>query len=109
MLSSRYILLFLFIICLGTTGCSTVTVDLAPDSERKLLAFPSYQERKGYLFWGLVNNDFNESEICQEGAVRLMEHDASLVDGVFSTATFGIYSPRTVKVWCDTYLTRPVQ
>ena len=85
-------------------GCTTVVV--GSTSPEDLPSAPSYQERKTFVLWGLIGEDVDPKTVCQDGAVKQMQNEASLMDGVVSTASFGLYSPRTVKVWCDSFMSK---
>ena len=104
LLKNKWTLMWVSLVfCLSTfSGCTTVVI--GSTSPEDLPSAPSYQERKTYMLWGLVGDDVDPKVVCQDGAVKQMQNEASLMDGVMSTASFGLYSPRTVKVWCDSFM-----
>lgn len=82
------------------TACATVTI--TPEGQPKTAADPSFQETQSFFLWGLVpaSQTIDVVEICPDG-VRQMQAQTTFVNGLLGGLTFGIYSPRTAKVWCE--------
>lgn len=81
-------------------GCSTITIQ--PEQTSKLVTKPTYQESKSFYFWGLVGEPrVDVTEVCQEEEPKQMQSQATFLNGLLSGITLGIYSPHTVKVWCE--------
>lgn len=93
-------LLPVIIITALLSNCSTVTIH--PEPSEKKVSPPTYQETKNFYFAGLVGvNRVNVKEICGDRKVTQMQSQASAKNSVLSLLTLGIYTPHTVKVWCE--------
>lgn len=80
-------------------GCAKVTI--SPEHDIKLSSTPTYQERKDFYFWGLINEHFMDvSQVCYNRPVLQMQTQATFVDSVLTVLTLGIYAPKTAMVWC---------
>ncbi|NND36137.1 MAG: Bor family protein [Gammaproteobacteria bacterium] len=81
-------------------GCSTITIN--PRSEIVVRDEPSYEQTRDFFLWGLVGEErVNVTEACDGKAVAQMQSQATFVNGFLGLITLGIYSPHTVKVWCE--------
>ena len=89
------------LLAIVVSGCATVTI--SPVDEPKLTSAPSYENSMDFFFWGLTPeaNEVNVDDICAGSGVRQMQAQTTFEDGLFSFITLGIFSPRTVKVWCE--------
>lgn len=82
------------------SGCSTMTIHPKPHS--KLISKPTYQTTVPFYFWGLSGvKRVNVKQVCGEKEVVQMQTQATIEDSFFTLITLGIYSPHTVKVWCE--------
>ena len=80
-------------------GCATVTA--RPEGGAKTSRKPDYQVSKNYFFWGLAGvHTIDVADVCDGLPADQMQSQFTFVNGVFSTITFGIYLPKTAKVWC---------
>ena len=94
----RY-LTVMMIIFLGVTGCSSVTIN--PNGGETLRHEPSYIDSKPFYFWGIKGSHVvNVNDIC-EGDVAQMKTVLTPSEYLIGLFTLFIYSPRTVKVWCE--------
>ena len=92
--------LYLLGLVLALGGCSTVTVTTA--DEQKLTTKPTYQERKNFFFWGLVNDHSVDAVAACEGEQpRQMQSQQTFTDGLLGVVTLGIYAPRSARIWCE--------
>ncbi len=81
------------------SACSSVTV--RPKGGIKDVSEPSYIDSKPFYFWGLVGeHSIDVNEVCDGAEVAQMQTVITVSDWVLGALTFGIYSPRTAKVWC---------
>ena len=81
-------------------GCSSVTIQ--PERIAKITEKPTSQESRPFFLWGLVGEQrVDVKSVCGAGKVLQMQSQATFGDGALSLITLGIYSPHTVKVWCD--------
>lgn len=81
-------------------GCATVTI--RPDGGPKVADLPDYQETKNYFFWGLAGeHTVDVTDICGARDVEQVQSQMTFMNGFLGTLTFGLYAPRTAKVWCD--------
>ncbi len=93
----RNMYLLAAMLCVG--GCSTVTIN--PEVSGKLTAVPEYEDSKSFYFWGLSGEHrVDVKKICGDTEALQMQSQQTLVDGVLTLLTLGIYAPHTVKVWC---------
>lgn len=96
---------FLKVICVILTifcqGCSTVTAyRQIPRSE---VALPDYEETQSFYFWGITPSArvVNTKTICKERSVNKYQTTFTAGNLLAIYLTFGIYFPRTARVWCD--------
>lgn len=82
-------------------GCATVTI--TPADEPKLTSAPTYENSMSFFFWGLTPDvqEVNVNDVCAGQGVRQMQAQTTFEDGLFGALTFGIFAPRTVKIWCE--------
>jgi hypothetical protein len=83
------------------SSCSTVLFVRAP--EKRTYAEPSYSASKEFFFWGLAGppHDINASQICLGKEVDQVATTYTTSDFLLNLITVGIYSPRSVQVWCQ--------
>lgn len=83
------------------SGCASVTI--SPVDAPKLTSEPTYEERMDFYFWGLSPDaqQVEVNNVCAGTGVRQMQAQTKLEDGIFTVITLGIFSPRSVKVWCE--------
>lgn len=88
-------------LALVLSGCATVTI--SPVDAPKLSSAPTYEQRMDFFFWGLSPDvqQVQVDEVCVGSGVRQMQAQTKLEDGIFTVITLGIFSPRSVKVWCE--------
>ncbi|MAC48048.1 Bor family protein [Oceanospirillum beijerinckii] len=92
----------LLIVVLATvlSACSSVT--LRTDSAEKTKNTPDFQQSYDYWWWGLKGkHSINVREVCQGRKVKQMQSVATISNVFVSVITFGIYQPRTARVWCE--------
>lgn len=91
-------------------GCGHVTIQ--PDSnspvrDKQVVATvhdssPSYTGKRNYYWLGLVGeHHVNVKEICSSKRVLQMQSMRSFSDASYALLSLGIYTPMTVKVWCE--------
>ncbi len=84
---------------IATSGCFSVTS--RPDGGFKVATKPTFEQRQDFYLWGLVGEShLNTKEICAKSQATQMQSQVTLVDGLLTLVTLGIYSPETAKVWC---------
>ncbi|EAR08196.1 Bor family protein [Reinekea blandensis] len=83
------------------SGCASVTI--SPVDAPKLTSTPTYEQRMDFFFWGLTPDvqQVSVNDVCVGTGVRQMQAQTKLEDGIFTVITLGIFSPRSVKVWCE--------
>lgn len=87
-------------VVLAASGCATVT--MTGEGEERLKSAPTYQQNHAFFLWGLVGeHEVDVAHLCGQGNTRQMQTETTFVDGLLGTVTFGIYSPRTSRVWCE--------
>ncbi|MFW2404951.1 MAG: Bor family protein [Gammaproteobacteria bacterium] len=81
-------------------GCSTVTIK--PRTDVAVSDVPSYEQTRDFFLWGLVGEErVNVSEVCEGKPAAQMQSQQTFVNGFLGLITLGIYSPHSVKVWCE--------
>jgi len=98
LLKVAFICLFLS----SLSGCYSVT--LRPQGETKLISAPTKETSYDFFFWGLAKKyNLDGKALCPAAAstVRQIQIQNSLVDGLLTVITLGIYAPRSVSVWCN--------
>lgn len=81
-------------------ACSTVTI--RDKGTGKISSEPNYESSKAFFLWGLIGHPkINVSQICNGKLPAQVQTQRTFLDGLLGTITFGIYYPRTAKVWCD--------
>lgn len=83
------------------SGCATVTI--TPDGAPKTSSTPTYEQTQDFFLWGLVpdKQTVDVVEICGDANVRQLQTQDTFVNGLLGALTFGIYAPRTARVWCE--------
>jgi hypothetical protein len=90
------------LLALFLSSCGTATFTMNQSQNGIISTEPTYEERKHYLLAGLIGtNVINVFEICGEQQVVQFETTKTPVDFLFEAATFQLYSPKTVRVWCQ--------
>lgn len=90
----------LLLVAVSFVSCSTVTI--RPQGTAKLTSDPTWESSKAFFLWGLIGQaNVNVDQICHGRGVKQMQAQDTFVDGLLGTITFGIYMPRTAKVWCN--------
>ena len=82
-------------------GCSSVTIrdkGITRLSEGEAINEQSYK----FYLWGLVGEQhINVTEICKGSNPKQIQVVHTVTDSLLTIVTFGIYAPRSVKVWCQ--------
>jgi hypothetical protein len=92
-----YFLIFLCLLMI--TSCSRVTVK--PEGAYKLSSQPTYEESLPFFVFKLIGEQhLNVKEICGDRDIKQIEAVDTFLDRLVSCLTLGIYTPRTVRVWC---------
>ncbi len=92
--------LSVLLLALVLSACSSVTIQ--PEQIAKLSSQPTYHDSRHFFLWGLIGEErVNVKQICGENKVLQMQSQQTLADGALGLITLGIYSPHSVKVWCD--------
>ena len=89
------------LILLTLVQCSSVTI---PTGEKhyELTSQPTYQESKSFYLAGIIGSaSVDVNEICKGKKVLQMQSLAAFTDGLAGLLTLAIYSPKSVRVWCE--------
>ena len=83
------------------SGCATVLLVRNPGA--RTYAPPSFQSSRAQFFWGFVQaqEPLALDQICLGKDADQVSFTYTPVDLLETAVTLGIYSPRTVKVWCQ--------
>jgi len=83
-----------------SAGCMSTTVQM--DDKFSSSATPSYVDYfDGYLLGFIGHPEVNLQKVCVDQKPFGVEHVKTAEDGFLTIVTLGIYSPSTIKVWCD--------
>lgn len=85
---------------LTLTGCSSVAFVRVPEARTK--STPAYEAKAPFFFFGIIGGpaDVYADRICLKQQVDQVVTEYTGGDFAATLFTLGIYSPRTVKVWC---------
>lgn len=63
---------------------------------------PRYDQTKHYFIWGLLPSDpaINVAAVCGTQPFRQADANHSIPQALVSLLTIGVYTPRTVRIWC---------
>lgn len=82
------------------SACSTVTIQ--PKEVGQVSSKPDYQKSHHFFIMGLFGDkEIDVRKICKNTPVKQMQTVATFKDSAASIVTMGVYTPHTVKVWCD--------
>ena len=91
---------FVLGVAITASACSTVTIH--PKEINPISSPPSYEETKSFYFWGLAGERrVNVTEACNGKEVTQMQSQQTFSNGLLGAITLGIYTPHSVKVWCN--------
>ncbi len=95
----NYKFLLLCLVVSSLVACHSVTV--RPEGITKRIDRPDYEEQKDFFLFGLVNEHaVDVRPICKSGGIDQMQAQSTFVDSLLTAVTLGIYTPRSVRVWC---------
>ena len=81
-------------------GCSSVTIK--PKGGSIISNEPTMENTYSFFLGGLINeHTVNVNQICGGNDPVQFQSQFTFLDGFLGMLTFGIYTPRTVKVWCQ--------
>jgi hypothetical protein len=81
-------------------GCSTVTIN--PKGTTKLETEPTYEKSLPFFLVGIIGEkEVDVKAICGGRAVKQIQTQNTFLDSFLEIVTLTIYSPRSIKVWCD--------
>ena len=93
--------LYVILVCLFLSSCATQQFNL--NEQGKKISLPSYEGKHHFIFWGLgQEKEVNASEACDKGQkVEAVDSHLTFVDGFLSAITYGIYYPRSYRIYCS--------
>ena len=95
----RFIILSLVVMAAFSTACQSVTV--IKDGGSFTEGEPTYQKSLPYFIFGAVGKrDVYVDHICNGKTPAQFQAQTTFLDGFLGFITIGIYTPRSVKVWC---------
>ena len=85
---------------ISLSACSAVTIQ--PQATAKITSQANYEDSRPFYLWGLVGEQrVDVKQICSNTPVIQMQSQQTFSDEALSLITLGIYSPHTIKVWCQ--------
>ncbi|TGK15410.1 Bor/Iss family lipoprotein [Leptospira stimsonii] len=103
MLKINYIIMIFF--CVSITFCQHARVEVSPIAEQKKKT-ESKKERillkQNYYLMGLFPRkiEYEESSLCPERGIKEIHQYSSFMNVLFEQMTLGIYSPRSLEIYC---------
>jgi hypothetical protein len=93
--------MFLLALCLIVTSCATQQFKVTEKGKKR--SVPSYEGKHHFIFWGLgQEKEVNALEACNEGqSIEAVDTHLTFVDGLLSAITYGIYYPRSYRIYCS--------
>lgn len=90
-------------LCAASLLTACVTATIRPQGGAPTAKEASYSESQSFFLWGLApkKKTVNVEEICKGKKVSQLQTQHSFLDGFLGAITFGIYAPRTARVWCQ--------
>jgi len=90
---------FLALLITIVSGCSTQTFYI--NNERGVV--PDKEVRQTFFISGIgQQQDMDPAKICGGvDKIAKVESELTFIDGLLSGLTFGIYTPRTARVYCS--------
>ncbi|GHU26778.1 hypothetical protein FACS1894152_2110 [Bacilli bacterium] len=97
----KYLLLLPILMC----SCSTqrIIFDEKAYLNSNKEAEPTESKPAHFFVGGIGQKDtVNPETICGKGNVAYVEAQQSFIDGLLTSVTSGVYSPRTFNIYCKT-------
>ncbi len=94
----------LIVACTFLASCATQTFDVNPNIKREVPANnPHFSQWSHFFVGGIGQTDFkNSAEMCKDnGGIAFVETKQSFGQVLASIFTYGIYSPRTMNIYCN--------
>ncbi|KXZ27304.1 hypothetical protein AYB34_08475 [Leptospira sp. ZV016] len=88
-------------LCLALNFCATQVAYISLEHDRPGMV-PAYEKRHHFVLFGVgQTKEISASQICDSRPVAKIESSFTFVDILLSMLTWGIYTPRTIEVYCD--------
>ena len=83
-------------------SCSTQRIAIGNKSREVPKSNPHYSYWDNFFFWGVGQTKFNNAqESCKNNnGIDFVETRLSFTQGLVTILTYGVYSPRTVNIYC---------
>jgi hypothetical protein len=97
-------LIITFFACLLIASCATQTFNVNPNVKREVPSGnPHFSKWSNFFVSGIGQTSFqNASEMCKDnGGIAFVETRQSFAQGLVTVVTYGIYSPRTMNIYCN--------
>jgi PBP1b-binding outer membrane lipoprotein LpoB len=81
-------------------GCATQRANF---KEMKVKQKPDLKQWDNFFVWGLAppKKVTPASKACPEENISRVETEITFLNGVANAVTFGIYAPKTLKIYCE--------
>lgn len=92
--------LYFSLLLLLTAGCSTVTMN--PKGQTHYISEPTFEKSLPFFIGGIVGKGVVDAkEVCGTRQIRQIQTQETFLDSFLGIITFSIYTPETVKIWCE--------
>lgn len=91
----------MLISCVSVSACSTILFVRSP--ERRIYTDAVYESSKPFFLFGLVGDEYDiyADRICLGKDIDQVAIEYTPNNVLTGILTLGIYTPRTVKIWCQ--------
>ncbi|MBN2694138.1 Bor family protein [bacterium] len=91
-------LVLMLIFMMFVSACKTVTITEGDLEE--ITTDPTYESSESFFIFGIIGESHvYVNQQCPKGVFQVQTR-MSFVDGLLGLITVGIYSPKTVRLWC---------
>ncbi len=81
------------------SSCSSQIVKIGRDANPPN---PTYDKNQAFFIYGIAQTqEIDGRTICKEKGINRIRTQQTFVNVVLQVVTFGIYTPRTVEVYCN--------
>jgi len=90
--------IFIILTVIALTGCATQTYNINGDTT----ALPTQEKSQAFFLQGIgQQKNMNAADICggAENIIKV-ESEETFINILLRVVTFGIYTPRTARVYC---------
>lgn len=93
----KNVIVVFFVLLLS--ACSNQTIRM---TDSYAVTNANYEKSQPFFIYGLgQTKEINAIKVCRDNGVHHITTQQTFVDGLLGVITLGIYSPRTVAIYCN--------